>query len=70
MGRGGEQSLPSTSGYDHLPEVPSAGFQEDPQASVLCRHALISLPRECKAYSLNLDMMTLAAPIRSGTWLW
>lgn len=31
MGRGGQQSLPSTSGYDHLSEVPSAGFCDDPQ---------------------------------------
>lgn len=33
MGRGGELSFPSTSGYDHLTEVPSAGFEADPKAS-------------------------------------
>ncbi|KAA6421686.1 MAG: squalene monooxygenase-like [Trebouxia sp. A1-2] len=31
MGRGGEQGIPSISGYDHLSEVPSAGFQNDPE---------------------------------------
>ncbi|DBB08092.1 hypothetical protein WJX82_004601 [Trebouxia sp. C0006] len=31
MGRGGEHGIPSISGYDHLSEVPSAGFQSDPE---------------------------------------
>lgn len=40
MGRGGQESLPSTSGYDHLSEVPSAGFQDDPPVCTL----LVSQP--------------------------
>ncbi len=36
MGRGGEQGIPSISGYDHLSEVPSAGFQNDPEVN--CTH--------------------------------
>lgn len=47
MGRGGEQSLPSTSGRDHLPEIPSAGFQDDPQASLLLFTFLLTI---CTAF--------------------
>ena len=60
MGRGGQQSLPSTSGYDHLSEVPSAGFQDDPP---VCTHLVCTAV--CATWQALDDKAKLSSSVRA-----
>ena len=68
MGRGGEQGIPSISGYDHLYEVPSAGFQNDPEVN--CTQIVLACL--CNVYTstplVNRQALKAGSVLRCGIW--